>query len=96
MMDYAGFKLSILATRPSHDWPAITETAKEAERTWAALARKIPDTSIRNLAGAIAVGLKDFVERKDVSGVKFAAKMQLEIVDVLEQYFKGAYRNPAR
>ena len=96
MIDYSGFKLSILAAMPAADWPAITATAGEAELFWAELAKKIHDTSIRNLGGAIRAGLKGAVERKDINGVKFAAKMQLEVVDVLEQYFKGAYRSPAR
>jgi hypothetical protein len=47
------------------------------------------------LVRAIQSGLKA-VERKEFNGVKFAAKMQLEVVDVLEQHFKGAYRNPVR
>lgn len=96
MIDYSGFKLSILAAMPTADWPAITAAAGEAEGFWAGLAKKIQDTSIRNLGGAIHVGLKGAVERKDINGVKFAAKVQLEVVDVLEQYFKGAYRSPAR
>jgi hypothetical protein len=96
MIDYSGFKLSILAAMPAADWPAIAATAGEAERFWARLAKKIQDTSIRNLGSAIQVGLKGAVERKDINGVKFAAKMQLEVVDMLEQYFKGAYRSPAR
>jgi hypothetical protein len=96
MIDYSGFKLSILAAMPAADWPAITATAGEAERFWTGLAKRIQATSIRNLGGAIQVGLKGAVERKDIHGVKFAAKMQLEVVDVLEQYFKGAYRSPAR
>ena len=56
----------------------------------------VQDTSIRNLVSAIQGGLKVAVERKEINGVKFAAKMQLEVIDVLEQYFKGAYRNPVR
>jgi hypothetical protein len=96
MIDYSGFKLSILAAMPAADWPAITATAGEAERFWAELAKKIQDTSIRNLGRAIHIGLKGAVERKDIDGVKFAAKIQLEVVDVLEQYFKGVYRSPAR
>ena len=77
-------------------WLIMTATADEAERFWAELAKKIQDTSIRNLGGAIHIGLKGAVERKDINGVKFAAKMQLEVVDVLEQYFKRVYRIPAR
>ena len=65
------------------------------DQFWAALEKKIQDTNIRNLVGAIQVGLKGAVERKDINGVKFAAKMQLKVVDVLEQYLTRTYRSPA-
>jgi hypothetical protein len=96
MMDYAGFKLSILAAVPAPDWATIAATAKESDGSWSALGKKVSDASIRNLVGAIQDGLKAAVERKDINGVRFAAKMQLEVVDVLEQYFKGAYRTGSR
>ena len=92
MMDYSGFKLSILTAAQAADWATIAETAKGSDGYWSTLAKKIPDTSIRNLVGAIQDGLGAAVERKDVYGVRFAAKMQLEVVDVLEQYFKGTYK----
>ena len=47
---------------------------------------------MRNLFAVIQDGLKSAAERKDINGVKFAAKVQLEAVDVLEQYFKGNYK----
>ena len=92
MMDYSGFKLSILAAAQTTDWPTIAVTATEADSFWSALGKKIKDTSIRNLVGAIQDGLRSAVERKDIHGINFGAKMQLEVVDVLEQYFNGAYK----
>ena len=93
MMDYSGFKLSILSAAHATDWPTVAATAKESDKFWSALTKNVQDTSIRSLVGAIQDGLRGAVERKDIHGVKFAAKMQLEVVDVLEQYFKGAYKN---
>ena len=55
--------------------------------TWPALDKSVKDASIRNLVQAIQDGLKGAVERKDIHGVKFATKLQLDVVDVLEQYF---------
>jgi hypothetical protein len=92
MMDYSGFKLSILAALPALDWATIATTAKEADRSWSALVKQVQDVSIRNLVGAVQDGLRSALERKDVHGVTFAAKMQLEVVDVLEQYFKRAQK----
>jgi hypothetical protein len=87
MLDYSGFKLSILAARPDTDWATIAATAKGSDGFWSVLANGVKDTSIRNLVNAIQDGLRGVVERKDVNGVKFAGKLQLEVVDVLEQYF---------
>jgi hypothetical protein len=93
MLDYSGFKLSLLASTPDTDWPTIAATAKESDGSWSALDKSVKDASLRNLLNAIQEGLRGAVERKDIHGVKFAAKMQLEAVDVLEQYFKSP---PAR
>jgi hypothetical protein len=92
MLDYSGFKLSILASTQHTDWATIATTATDSDGSWAALDHRVKDASIRNLVKAIQEGLRGAVERKDIYGVKFAARMQLEAVDVLEQYFK---RNPA-
>ena len=90
MLDYSGFKLSILAARPTAEWAAIGATAKDSDSNWSALAKNVRDSGIRDLAAAIQDGLKSAVARKDIEGVKFAAKLQLGIVDVLEGYFKRA------
>jgi hypothetical protein len=92
MMDYSGFKLSILAAAPAADWATIAATVKDADGNWSALAKKVQDASLRNLIAAIQGGLTSAAERNDIHGVKFAAKVQLETVDVLEQYFMGAYK----
>jgi hypothetical protein len=96
MLDYCGFKLSILATGKDADWSAIVATAKESDGSWSALDKSVKDASLRNLLKAIRDGLGGAVERKDIQGVKFAAKMQLEAVDLLEQYFKAAPKSGGR
>jgi hypothetical protein len=91
MLDYSGFKLSVLAAMQDTDWAAIAATARGSDDSWSVLTTSVKDASIRNLVTAIQDGLRAAVERKDIHGVKFAAKMQLEVVDVLEGYFQ---RNP--
>jgi hypothetical protein len=88
MLDYSGFKLSILAATKDANWATIAATAKDSDGSWSALDKIVKDASLRNLVNAIQDGLRGAVERKDIHGVKFAAKMQLEVVDVLEQYFQ--------
>ena len=89
MLDYSGFKLSILAAVPTVDWAMIDSTAKESDKFWSILTKQVQDKSMRNLVVSIQDGLRGAVERKEIGTVKFAAKMQLEVVDVLEQYFKN-------
>src|SRR5262245_18173247 len=84
MLDYAGFKLSLLAAAKNTDWLRITGAAKESGEFWSALAKAVSDKSIRNLVAAIQAGLESAVARNDINGVKFAAKVQLEAFDVLE------------
>jgi hypothetical protein len=93
MLDYSGFKLSVLAAMQNTDWATIAATAKESDGSWSALDKSVKDVSIRNLVNAIQDGLRAAVERKDIHGVKFAAKIQLEVVDVLEQYFKRGLKS---
>ena len=88
LLDYSGFKLSILLAAHAVDWATVDSTAKESDTTWMALAKNIQEISIRNLVGTIQNGLRAAVARKDINGAKFAAKMQLEVVDTLEDYFK--------
>ena len=88
MLDYSGFKLSVLAAMQGTDWAAIATTASASDGSWSTLNTSVKDASIRNLVGAIQEGLGAAVARKDIQGVKFAAKMQLEVVDVLEGYFQ--------
>jgi len=93
MLDYSGFKLSILASTRQTDWAVIATTATDSDASWSVLGNRIKDASIRNLVNAIQDGLRDAVERKDIYGVEFAAKMQLEVVDVLEQYFTSGSKS---
>ena len=95
MLGYSGFKLSILAATLGTDWAAIVATAKGSDGSWSVLGKNVKDASIRNLVQAIQDGLSGAVERKGVHGVKFAAKMQLEVVDVLEQYFASGSNRAA-
>jgi hypothetical protein len=91
MLDYSGFKLSVLAAMQVADWATIAATARGSDDSWSVLTTSVKDASIRNLVSAIQDGLRAAVDRNDIHGVKFAAKMQLEVVDVLEGYFR---RNP--
>jgi len=88
MLDYSGFKLSILSRKEVTDWQAVAVTAKDSDAAWVILTKRVQEASLRNLVAAIQDGLRNYVERKDVDGARFAAKMQIEVVDVLEDYFK--------
>ena len=61
MLDYSGFKLSILAATQNTDWATVVATAGDSDGSWSALEKRIKDGSIRNLVQAIQDGLKSAV-----------------------------------
>ena len=53
MLDYSGFKLSVLAAMQGTDWATIGATARGSDDTWSALTTSVKDASIRNLVTGI-------------------------------------------
>lgn len=93
---YSAFKLVVLATAPQADWVAISQTAKDSEKSWIALRRIVRDTNLRVLLSEIQSGLRDAVARNDAAGVKFAARLQVGSTAVLRDFFERFARSMAR
>lgn len=94
---YWAFRLVTLASAPDKvDWPAITQSAKESEKSWITLRRMVRDTNLRVLLSEIQSGLRDAVARNDAAGVKFAARLQIGSTAVLRDFFERFARSMAR
>ncbi len=89
MLDYAGFKLNalLLSTRP--DWKQATATAQEASTWWTAIRPRISDKTLRDAMDHTIAGIKEAAVQKDPKLLRFAAKMDLILVDGLETYFSS-------
>ena len=93
---YAAFKLVILASAGEIDWPAVTQSAKESEKSWINLRRMVRDTNLRVMLSEIQSGLRDAVSRNDAASVKFAARLQVGSTAVLRDFFERFARSMAR
>jgi hypothetical protein len=93
---YSAFKLVVLASAPEIDWPAVTQSAKESEKSWIALRRMVRDTNLRVLLSEIQSGLREAVARNDAASVKFAARLQVGSTAVLRDFFERFARTMAR
>jgi hypothetical protein len=90
MLDYTGFKLSILAADANPDWTAAAKTAGEAHAVWEKLVPKFKDEDLVDLAHTLDAGTVDAVKRHDAVGVLFASKLQLVSIDLIETSFLKA------
>lgn len=87
MLDYSGFKLSILAADANPDWASAAKTAAEAHIVWDKLVPKFKDEDLVDLAHILDAGTVDAVKRHDAAGVLFASKLQLVSIDLVETSF---------
>jgi hypothetical protein len=90
MLDYTGFKLSILASDANPDWATAAKTADEAHVVWDKLVPKFKDEDLVDLAHTLDAGTVDAVKRHDAAGVLFASKLQLVSIDLIETSFLNA------
>ena len=90
MLDYTGFKLSILTSDTNPDWAAAQKTADEAHMVWDKLVPKFKDEDLVDLAHTLDAGTVDAVKRHDATGVLFASKLQLVSIDLIETSFLNA------
>ncbi|MDP2818639.1 MAG: hypothetical protein Q8O29_10280 [Polaromonas sp.] len=89
MLDYAGFKLNALLLSHQPDWKQAGKTAQEAAAWWTAIEAHITDKSLRDAMTHTIAGIKEAVVRKDPKLLRFAADMDLILVDGLEVFFNS-------
>jgi len=92
MMDYTGFKSSALAAMKPVDWAAVTATVNQSAKHWAALEPQVDDKGLRDTLNSVHAGLNTALSEKDASQLAFGAKMELDVVDLLEHYIVAQYK----
>jgi hypothetical protein len=88
-LDYAGFNLHVLASSPRPDWGAIRQTVEDAGKWWEASKAKVTDKSLRYTMDSAVQGLQTAGKSENLPMLYFAAQMDLDIVDLLENHFEG-------
>jgi hypothetical protein len=92
LLDYAGFRLSLLAAEPRPDWTAVRRTVEEAGSWWDTLARRVHASGLRDLLGSVHQGMADALGARDLRALRLTARVELDAVDLLEGYFTEAYK----
>lgn len=89
LLDYAGFKLNALLVSKQPDWRQAGKTAQEASMWWSAIEARVTDKALRSAMAHTIRGIKEAAGRKDSTLLRFAAEMDLILVDGLEAFFSS-------
>lgn len=92
LLDYAGFRLNALLLSNQPDWKQIADTAQEASTWWTTIGPRITDKTLRDAMDQTVSGIKDAAARKNPELLRFAANMDLILVDGLETFFSAHRR----
>ena len=87
LLDYAGYQLEVLAAAEKPDWDAMKKVAADAEKWWNTSAPRISDKNLRATVTSTIRGIKQATEEQNLAMVKFAARIDLDLVDLLEGAF---------
>jgi len=89
LLDYAGFKLRVLAAAEKHDWPAMRKIVVDASSWWGAIKSKVSDKRLRDAFNSTVRGLEEAGKTENLPMLHFAAQIDLDLVDLLESHFEG-------
>ena len=88
LLDYAGYELQVLAAVEKPDWDAISKIADDAEAWWNTIGNsKVTDKNLRATVTSTIRGIKQAVHDQNLAMLKFAARIDLDLVDLLEGAF---------
>lgn len=88
LLDYAGFKLHVLAGVASPDWVLIQEVVQEADGFWKSIETRIDEKGLRDAMNTTMSGMHDAYSARNARMMAFAAQVDLDLVDLLEGYFE--------
>ena len=84
LLDYAGFKLRVLAASKKPDWQDIRMTIDEATGWWDVVRSKVSMNGLSNTFDTLIRGLDASAKTRNLDMLGFAAQMTLDLVDLLE------------
>lgn len=84
LLDYAGFKLRVLASTRNPNWQEIRKTVAEVAGWWKVIASKVSQKGLHDAFGTTLRGLDDAAKVENLLMLRFAAQIELDLVDLLE------------
>lgn len=90
LLDYVGFKLTFLTAYEKPNWTAIQSTVMKAHSLWASIAERVQSNGLRDAMDTTIDGLVQATAAQNVQMIAFAAHVDLDLVDLLEDYFSGS------
>jgi hypothetical protein len=86
-LDYIGFEIQALSIMTDPDWDLLQKSVGQALALWSAVEPKIADKGLRDVYKSTLMGLTDALETKNIAMLHFAAQIDLDLVDLLENHF---------
>lgn len=84
LLDYAGFNLRVLSAAQRPEWRDIRKTVGEASGWWKAINPKVSEQGLRDAFDSVIRGLDEAVRLENLPMLRFAAQIDLDLVDLLE------------
>ncbi len=89
LLDYSGFKLHILSGTSEPDWTLMGEVVREAAGLWETIEGDVGERGLRDTVNTTMRGMQDALTAHDARMARFAASIELDLVDLLENYFEA-------
>lgn len=88
ILDYVGFKIHALLKQQNISWELIAITVKEGVTQWELIKTKVSDKALYDAMDTAIDGLKIASQSQNIPMLKFAAQVDLDLVDLLEGFFE--------
>ncbi len=88
VLDFIGFNIHALLKQDTMDWKLINETVLEGNSQWTAIRKNVSESGLRDSMDTAINGLQNAADRKNIEMLRFAAEVDLDLVDLLEGYFE--------
>jgi hypothetical protein len=88
LLDYVGSKIQVLLKQNKIDWNSISEVTTQSSKLWNKIKNKISDNGLQDLMNTTMHGINNSANSRDTEMLKFAAQVDLDVIDLCERYFE--------
>ena len=88
VLDFIGFNIHALLKQETMDWKLINDLVQEGNSQWTAIRKNVSETGLRDSMDTAINGLQNASKLKNMEMLRFAAQVDLDLVDLLEGYFE--------